>query len=308
MTSPVATLTRRSFLAGAAVAALPLGAEAALADRALCFLVVGDWGDPKHRSQAFNVAAQMGVSAEQLPARFVISTGDNFYAKGVESVSDPKWRSAFEAVYSSPSLKCPWYPVLGNHDHQGNDQAEISYSGQSRRWRMPSRYYSHSETLADGSSAKFFLLDTDPIARLNWADRWLWPDAVVQQQIDWLEEGLADSRDRWKIVVGHHPIFSGGRHGDTPQMIELVKPLLDRHGVKAYINGHDHDLQHVVVEDVHYLTSGAGSSARTTGPREGTLYADSILGFLRVRLLPTEMSLEFINETGQIAHSSTIAA
>ena len=43
-------------------------------------------------------------------------------------------------------------------------------------------------------------------------------------------------------------------------MIDPFKPLLDRYGVHAYLNGHEHNLEHIVVDNVHYITCGAGSA------------------------------------------------
>src|SRR5690606_4499303 len=88
------------------------------------FLVVGDWG----RNGFFNqseVAQAMGRTGEAIGSRFVISTGDNFYTSGVTSVTDPKWARSFEEIYTAPNLQRPWYAVLGNHDWQGDVQAQI---------------------------------------------------------------------------------------------------------------------------------------------------------------------------------------
>jgi len=83
----------------------------------------------------------MGVAANQVNARFVISTGDNFYCCGVASVDDYQWISSFENVFRSHSLQIPWYVALGNHDYQGNVQAEMIMEKKSQRWKMPKRYY-----------------------------------------------------------------------------------------------------------------------------------------------------------------------
>src|SRR6185295_9526775 len=61
----------------------------------LNFLVVGDWGrdGKKHQSE---VAGRMGQTAATMGARFVVSTGDNFYTLGVRSVDDSKWGTSFQ--------------------------------------------------------------------------------------------------------------------------------------------------------------------------------------------------------------------
>lgn len=80
----------------------------------------------------------------------MISTGDNFYESGVDSISDDKWQTTFEAIYDAPALQVPWYAVLGNHDYGGSAQAQIDYSKKSRRWTMPDRYFQIDRTLPAG--------------------------------------------------------------------------------------------------------------------------------------------------------------
>jgi tartrate-resistant acid phosphatase type 5 len=162
-------ITRRHVvLSLSAAAALPLDAMAR--DKgALTFLAVGDWG----RDGAFHqqdVADQMGKAAGDLSAKFIVSVGDNFYEDGVTGVDDPMWQTSFENVYKAPSLQVPWYVALGNHDYHGNSQAQIDYSGKSRRWRMPSRWFSFSQRTPDGAKVDFFVLDTSPLIKKYYAD------------------------------------------------------------------------------------------------------------------------------------------
>jgi hypothetical protein len=107
---------------------------------ALKFLVMGDWGRVGEDHQK-PVADQMGKVAKQIGSEFVISTGDNFYPRGVQSEFDPLWKYSFEDIYTAFSLQWDWYPVLGNHDYGGNPDAQVAYSKISRRWRMPAHYY-----------------------------------------------------------------------------------------------------------------------------------------------------------------------
>ena len=102
----------------------------------------------------------MGREAERIGSAFTISVGDNFYEEGVRSTEDPKWAALFEQIYTAPALQSRWDVILGNHDYRGDVQPQIDYSGNSPRWRMPARYYSRRETLADGTAVDFFYLDT----------------------------------------------------------------------------------------------------------------------------------------------------
>lgn len=289
---------RRAIFTGAIL--LALAVRAFPSD--LTFLVVGDWGTGSHDQR--KVAVQMGKTAEAIGARFVISTGDNFYPSGVESVEDPQWKTSFEDIYAAPALSIPWYAVLGNHDHRGNVKAQVDYSERSSRWRMPTTYYKRTESLADGSLAEFFFLDSNMINRDYRGWRKLFSS---RQQVRWLERALAASAARWKIVVAHHPVFSGGSHKETSALVVWVRPLLERYGVQLYLNGHNHNLEHVVIGKVHYLTSGAGSAPRAARTVEGSRFvAGGPLGFMTARLAPNEVEIEFIDGEGTTLYRAGI--
>lgn len=272
------------------------------AESELSFAVVGDWG--KGNSEQKEVAGALGKAAEAIGARFIVSAGDNFYPRGVSSQSDPKWKTLFEDIYTAPSLNVPWRVVLGNHDHRGSVAAQIAYTNSSPRWRFPAPFYRRTEQIDRETTADFFFLDTTPLhdaSRRLWT---LWP--FENEQYAWLEQELTASTATWKIVIGHHPVFSGGRHGNTSVLIERLKPLFDKHGVDAYISGHDHALEHIVINGVNYLTVGA--SAEVIKPRsiEGTRIALGNIGFMTVRLTHETMSIEFVDQTGAALYHADI--
>jgi tartrate-resistant acid phosphatase type 5 len=309
--------TRREFVRTLFVAtqATMVGAllpRALLADDArnggLNFLVVGDWGRNGEKDQR-DVAAQMGRAADDTAAKFVISVGDNFYEDGVASVDDPQWQSSFEQVYTAPSLHVPWHVVLGNHDYHLSSDAQIAYGKISKRWNMPARYFTRTEPIDAATAADFFYLDTMPMASFDddeqpFRDKVPWHD--VPNQMVWLEKVLAASTAPWKIVVGHHPIFTGGIHGDTPYLVNHVLPLLEKYGVQAYLNGHDHDLQHLQAGNVNLFCSGAGSKPRMTKKTARTKFAEGCSGFMAVSLRPDQMHVRLLNDRGELLYSAAI--
>ena len=85
-------------------------------------------------------------------------------------------------------------------------------------------------------------------------------DRFAARQRAWLEDELSRSTADWKIVSGHYPIWSIAEHGPIPQMVDELKPLLERHGVAMYFNGHDHNAQHANDGSlVEYFVVGAGA-------------------------------------------------
>ena len=299
-----------SMASAAALTAVPTVLRAA-SPAPVRFLVVGDWGRDGASHQR-DVAAQMGKTAESLGCRCVFSVGDNFYEDGVQSTNDPQWRSSFEDIYSARSLQIPWYVALGNHDYRGVPQAQIDYAKSSPRWRMPSRYYKVGGASIGAPHLDLFVIDTSPLVhkyRENVHSRIALnvESQDVHAQLRWLDAQLGSSTAAWKLVVAHHTIYSGGSgHGDTPETKELIEPLLRKHHVQAYINGHDHDMQHIRRDGVDYVCCGAGSEVRPVEATTGTLFCESVSGFAAIASDPEVLTIEFRDFTGGSRYRSAI--
>jgi len=303
-------ISRRGLLAGAALAAFAPRALAHDEDAALNFLVIGDWGE--HSSGQIAVSQAMAHVADEIGSDFVISTGDNFYSRGVESVTDPQWTQTFEAAFAAPSLQTPWYAVLGNHDYRGSVDAELDYTIASPRWQMPSRYW-RSDMNLGAETASFFFLDTFPLTHLPSLRArvpMLGDRDEAQEQLRWLERALAASNARWKIAVGHHLILSSGSHGGSETLYDHVRPLLERYGVRAYFNGHDHNLEYLSDGGVSYICSGAGSEAREVrAPLAQTRFAYGRgPGFVSCRLNSETLIVRFHDATGAVLYRTEIAS
>ncbi len=307
-----AFVDRREILAGlaAATALAALPAKAAGTDT-LSFLVIGDWGRDGADHQR-EVAVQMDKAAAETGARFTVAVGDNFYENGVASVDDAKWRTSFEDVYTGAHLQTPWYAVLGNHDYGEAPQAQVDYSAKSSRWRMPARYFKVGGAELGFPAADLFFIDTTPLVESYGHKPGPRGDNVRAQdgaaQLAWLDRELAASTAPRKIVFGHHTLFSGGSaHGDTPEIVARVLPILKARGVFAYINGHDHDLQHIQRDGLHVICSGAGSEVRPVARVEGTQFCVSQSGFAVVTLTPAGMAVEFRDYLGQSLYKAELA-
>ena len=274
----------------------------------LNFVVIGDWGRNGEKDQ-LEVSQQMAAAADESGAKLVISVGDNFYENGVASVDDPQWQSSFENVYTAPSLQVPWHAVLGNHDYHLDCEAQLAYSKTSKRWNMPAHYYTRTERIDAENTVDFFFLDTMPMAsfdndEVKFRDKVPWHD--VPKQMAWLKSELAASTAPWKIVIGHHPVYSGGMHGDTPYLVKHVLPLLQKYKVQAYINGHDHDLQHLQAGRVNLFCSGAGSKPRKPKETVHTKFAKGCSGFMAVALQPDKMDVRMIDDQGNLLYTFAV--
>jgi len=297
-----------------------VGAPIALSEYPLNFLVVGDWG----REGAFNqtlVAKQMGRVGRHLGIQFVISVGDNFYQAGLKGPKDPKFVNSFSKVYTAQSLQTQWFAVLGNHDYLGDTLLQIgdTLTLKDKRWYCQ-RSYQVKYSLC-GSSHKgrckrfveFFFIDTTPFVDKYWGPeqkrafdwRGIGPrQEYLDSQLKNLSLALESSAATWKIVVGHHTIRSVGRHGDTPELVEHVLPILESHNVDLYINGHDHCLEHIKRADsaVHYVTSGGGSKSfqgiHESTSEDGVQFTNDGQGFISVSMASKALRIDYHDALG----------
>jgi UDP-2,3-diacylglucosamine pyrophosphatase LpxH len=284
-------------------------------EKALHFIVMGDWGRNGENYQK-EVADGMGKAAHDLDASFVVATGDNFYPYGVASAQDYQWISSFETIYTAQSLHVKWYPVLGNHDYLTNPDAQVAYSSISSRWTMPSRYYSKTFTINGDTAQKVLMvfIDTDPIEkqlRGQQHDSIKYPAGAVETQLQWIEQQLSQSKATWKIVVGHHPLYSGGWRAniqDTKNMRAFLEPVFRKHKVEVYISGHEHHLEYTKPPgNTHYVISGSASESRPAALNEnGGQFTAAKQGFATFSVTAKEILVQFIDYTGAVINTSVL--
>ncbi|RYY84283.1 MAG: acid phosphatase [Chitinophagaceae bacterium] len=274
----------------------------------LSFLVLGDWGRSGNALQR-SVAQAMDAASQRHNARLIVTSGDNFYENGVASTSDPAWQSSFGLVYNSPGHQLPWYAVLGNHDYSGNPQAQVAYTTAGTRWHMPARYYDLRQDIDNTHKVLFLFTDTSPVVGAYHATGM--SDLDLQDtaaQRTWLEQQLGSSPFSWKIVIGHHPIYSSGLHGPTPELVSRFVPLFSANKVDFYIAGHDHTLQYQrpASGTTHYLISGSGSEFTPVSSNGDTRFAASTSGFVTITLYASAAHLYFYNSNGTLLYRSEI--
>jgi tartrate-resistant acid phosphatase type 5 len=281
----------------------------------LKFMVFGDWGRNGEDKQK-EVAVEMGIVAKKFKPEFIISTGDNFYPNGVQSTRDHNWIASYENIYTSQSLQSDWYVVLGNHDYRGEPQAEIDYTQVDRKWHMPARYFSRLLFIDEDSSAGvlFVYIDTTPFLSESYkGDQHHVQGQDTAAQRIWLEKTLGETpaNVKWKFVIGHHPVYTGGgrmKAKETVEMKNLFAPIFEKYHVNAYICGHDHNLQYIKPRGfTHYFVSGAGSElSKTVIHPEGGVYAKAENGFMNFSIYESQMHVSMLSYTGEKIYSVTI--
>ena len=231
------------------------------------WLATADTGSGDSRQRA--VAGQMVKVHQSRPVDLVLMAGDNIYPDGNLDRVEATFLRPYRALLDA---KVPFHAVLGNHDiRTANGDPQVAYPpfGMKGRWYALRR-----------GPVEFFLLDT------NMNARW-------QHQLPWLRRTLAASTAPWKVVVGHHPIYSSGFYGDDPAAIARLTPLFRQYGVQLYINGHEHHYERSrVIEGTTYLVvGGGGASLRAVVPDEHSAKALSRYSFAEITATPTTLEV-----------------
>lgn len=251
-------------------------------------LAFGDFGTGSPAQVA--LAKTIASYHQRRPLDLAVTLGDNFYSVGMESPSDPRWQTQFEQLYGA--LGITFYPALGNHDwgHPDSPAAEILYSATTTTWRMPASYYTFT-----AGPVQFFALDTQ--------------SAASDKQLAWLDAELARSQSRWKVVYGHHPIYSGGNYEDRPDLIARLLPILQGRA-DVYLAGHDHNLQALRPEgSLHfYIAGGGGAGLYDLRPYERSIFASRANGFAVIDGDDQHLTVSLVDSTGQAVFTETLKA
>lgn len=244
-------------------------------DLLLRFVSVADTGTGAKGQYA--VANSMNYYHQQNPYNLVILAGDNIYNNGeIEKINQ-----VFERPYQ-PLLKngVKFHACLGNHDIRTNNGVpQVKYPG----FNMQGRYYTFTQ-----NQVQFFALDTNSNA--DW-----------QNQLIWLEKQLSISQAPWKIVFGHHPIYSSGHYGNNINFINTFTPLFKKYNVQLYINGHEHNYERTrAINGTTYLICGAGAGNRPVSPSQLTEYCTSNLSFAAYNVYPDRIEISGIDTNNRV--------
>jgi MYXO-CTERM domain-containing protein len=147
-------------------------------------------------------------------------------------------------------------------------------------------------------SVHFFVIDSE--GALNSA-----PDKLTQ--MSWLEEQLAASVARWKVVYFHHAPYSSANHGSVAAMQWPFATW----GADAVISGHDHTYERIFKNGIVYFVNGLGGHSiyDFNNPVSGSQARyNGNYGAMRVEADDTAITFEFISLSGSIIDSHTIRA
>ncbi len=186
-------------------------------------------------------ARLLGSALEQNPD-FLIHLGDM-----IPHPEEKEWQRFFEI---SKPIQVPFFPVVGNHEVYASGRGEKLYREQ---FKLPDgkTYY------AFGVGEVLFVILNSEMER----------GRIIHEQLSWLEERLSSSREKFKLVFIHRPLFlpvdsmKKGRAMDRyPVDRDALHGLFLKTGVSAVFEGDDHRYDRMEKDHVLYLITGGGGA------------------------------------------------
>ncbi|MDB9741833.1 metallophosphoesterase [Akkermansiaceae bacterium] len=286
-------------------------AEMEMSPTASHFTMIGDWGRHDTMALQTEVANSMigYLKEKEIQPDAMFFLGDNFYGKMNGGVKSSRFRKQFSEVYPRSSFPGPCYAILGNHEYDDQYkvkiEAQIGYnkSKPGTRWNMPNKWYRVDFGPKEAPLMTTLFLDSN---FKNRRDQLTAEERIEQKA--WLITELEKPRTApWLVVNGHHPLYSNGAHGDTPEVIEEWDALFRKHKVHFYFCGHDHDLQHLQFEGhptSFVLSGGGGANIRQQQQdKRDAPFSEAVAGFTHLEVTTEKCIVRHVNEEGKLLHA-----
>lgn len=278
--------------------------------------------------------------------------GDNIYPDGAtlgaDGISDARrFREMLDQPFGRFGEGTPGftlYTMMGNHDwHISREatDAQLAYLQQHPNFTMPGLFYSAVPEGMEGE-LEIFVIDTEMLLAgtvvheddLDAEGNELpdtpleeWPDFVrasntaERGMVEWLTQSLARSEAKWKIVMGHHALWSSGgsKYEKARSLRRLLLDPICRYA-DAYVAGDDHLIEAYTddcstiagapAEPVPMFVSGAGAKYRSqhvpfaeqqiaNNPQMTNLFSrGSTWGFLHIGISGEELDATLYSTPG----------
>jgi len=188
----------------------------------------------------------------------------------------------------------PIFPALGNHDNSAQHGAPWldAFTTPANNPEGSERYYSF-----DWGDVHFVALDVVST-----------PFESGTPQRVFLEQDLAATTAAWKVVYFHRPPYSGGRHGDNPQIVEKLVPVFEQYHVDLVLSGHEHTYQRMKPRNgVTYIVVGSGGAdVRGFKPSEDIAFGAGRYCFVRGTADAQSLIIEGIGLKDDVFDSVTL--
>ncbi len=287
---------------------------------------------------------------DQARCDFGVMLGDNIYPSGATLGADGKddaqrfydnlTQPYGDLVSGNPDYTV--YVTLGNHDWETSRAggfAQIEFLEQSEDFYMDGPFYTVKPPAGKGE-IELFVIDTNMMLAATTVyedflddngaevvtDTVALPNYFVEPLTEaeknmavWLEQALKNSTAQWKIVLAHHPVWSGSgsKFEQGRALRDLILPALCRYA-DAFLVGHDHTLEvhaddcsaalgEATDQPLIQVVSGAAAKQRPVNtnfikqqdlkyPEHKTLFAKGLLwGFAHMQIEGDQASLQLLS-------------
>jgi predicted phosphodiesterase len=202
-------------------------------------------------------------------------------------LGDYSYGSVGDFIPVVDALKAKGIPFKGP---QGNHDT----SSYAKLFGQPSMLYAF-----DAGLARIILLNTED---------------SVSSNVMFLENELKATKQPWKIVVMHKPLYtSPSTHPEEKALADELQPLFDKYGVDLVIYGHNHNYERIKFPDkaTVFIQAGTGGESHyaINGERSGggVLYQDDKnFGIEKITINSHTLSGQFISHAGNILDSFSI--
>ena len=170
--------------------------------------------------------------------------------------SEKEWRTFFEI---SKPIDIPFFPVVGNHEVGATPLGEEIYR---KQFSLPEgkTYY-----VFRAGGILFVILDSEKGR-----------GRIINEQLSWLEDVLSSSKETFKFVFIHRPLFlpmdslKKGRAMDRyPVERDALHQLFLKTNVKAVFEADDHRYDRIEKDHILYLITGGGGAPLTSLKERG---------------------------------------
>lgn len=235
------------------------------------------------KSGALAVGSAMATYCQFTNCEFAIQLGDNIYPNGAadrdgkddqKRMDDLIYRPLTKLIKNQPELMI--YSMLGNHDWKASREGvrlQTDWMAKHPNFYMDEKGYYSFKKGKPGNDVEFFVLETNTLlSGQEFYDIPLNPDGsetplkqalklgVAEKeepnehekpvngedikQLNWFKKAIKTSTAKWKIVLGHHILWSvgGSKYGEGRALRKLIMPTLCEYA-DAYVAGHEHDLE-----------------------------------------------------------------
>ena len=165
--------------------------------------------------------------------------------------NEKEWEKFFEI---SKPIDVPFFPVVGNHEVSVSGRGEKLYREQ---FHLPEEKTYYEFRLG---GVLFVILDSE-VGR----------GRIINDQLSWLEDILSSSKERFKLIFIHRPLFlpddslrKGGGLDRYPLDRDVLHRLFLKTGVNAVFEADDHRYDRMEKDRILYLITGGGGAPLTS--------------------------------------------